>query len=137
MRTIVCGGREFADRKLLRSFLSALHADRPLSVIITGGAPGADRLAEEWARHNHVPTIRMDAHWAQQGKKAGVLRNQWMLDLCAPDVVVAFPGGNGTADMMRRTEAANVKLLLATRALMLADPPPLEHLSDDMEAPGA
>jgi len=31
-----------------------------------------------------------------------------MLDKGQPDLVLAFPGGNGTADMIRRAEAANI-----------------------------
>jgi len=51
-----------------------------------------------------------DADW-KLGKKAGPLRNQRMIDEGRPDLVVAFPGGKGTADMVRRAEAAGVKVL--------------------------
>jgi len=38
--------------------------------------------------------------WDELGKKAGPLRNQRMLDEGKPDLVVAFPGGGGTKDMV-------------------------------------
>jgi hypothetical protein len=108
MRVLVCGGREYEDRKRLRTALSQMHAETPFSVVIAGGAPGADRLAEEWARHNGLPTIRMEANWTRYGRRAGPIRNGWMLTHAAPDLVVAFPGGNGTADMVRQASAAGV-----------------------------
>ncbi|CAH1657736.1 conserved hypothetical protein [Hyphomicrobiales bacterium] len=111
MRVLVCGGREYANRKRLRSALSDMHKEAPISVVIAGGAPGADRLAEEWARHYGVPAIRMEANWTRYGKKAGPIRNQWMIDLCSPEVVVAFPGGFGTTDMIRRARSANIKVI--------------------------
>jgi hypothetical protein len=35
-----------------------------------------------------------------------------MLDEGKPDLVVACPGGRGTADMVRRTKAAGIELIL-------------------------
>lgn len=107
MRVLVCGGREFHQRAVLRKALSALEG---VSVIISGGAPGADRMAEEWARHQGIPTIRMDANWTRYGRKAGPMRNQWMIDLASPDLVVAFPGGHGTDDMVRRARVAGIEV---------------------------
>ena len=43
-------------------------------------------------------------------KSAGHIRNQVMLDKGKPDVVVAFPGGRGTADMVRRAEGAGIEV---------------------------
>ncbi len=57
-------------------------------------------MAGEWARERRRPEIRVPAHWESQGRKAGALRNRWMLDFCRVDRVLAFPGGNGTADMV-------------------------------------
>lgn len=49
---------------------------------------------------------------ATNGKAAGPIRNQRMLDEGKPDLVVAFPGGRGTADMVRRAKAAGVPVRL-------------------------
>ena len=54
-----------------------------------------------------MKNIRLD--WKKYGKKAGPLRNQQMLEEGKPDLVVAFPGGNGTADMVRRAKKANIE----------------------------
>jgi hypothetical protein len=48
------------------------------------------------------------ADWEKLGRSAGPIRNQAMLDEGRPDLVVAFPGHHGTADMVRRARAAGV-----------------------------
>jgi hypothetical protein len=54
--------------------------------------------------------------WDELGKKAGPLRNQRMLDEGKPDLVVAFPGGGGTKDMVRRAVKAGVSVHEVNRA---------------------
>lgn len=43
-----------------------------------------------------------------EGKAAGPIRNQRMLDDGKPDRVLAFPGGRGTANMVKLAKAAGV-----------------------------
>lgn len=47
------------------------------------------------------------ADWGRYGKAAGPIRNQEMLE-SGIDLVIALPGGRGTADMVRRAEGAGV-----------------------------
>jgi len=51
------------------------------------------------------------AKWSKHGRAAGPIRNQEMIDECKPDLVVAFPGGRGTADMVRRAKAAGIRVI--------------------------
>jgi len=51
------------------------------------------------------------ANWAELGRKAGPIRNQQMLDEGKPNLVVAFPGGRGTADIVRRARAAGIEVV--------------------------
>jgi ABC-type Fe3+-hydroxamate transport system substrate-binding protein len=106
MRVLVCGGRDFKDQVSVWETLLELHP----SVVITGGAEGADRLAYDWA-YPVVPTEVYKADWKKHGPSAGPLRNQKMLEEGKPDVIVAFPGGRGTEDMVRRAEKAGVKIM--------------------------
>lgn len=107
MRVLVCGGRTFGDYALLQSVLS----DLGVSELIHGGAPGADSLASEWARAVGVAEIVFKAEWNKHGRAAGPIRNQRMLTEGKPHRVVAFPGGRGTADMVRRAKGAGVEVL--------------------------
>jgi YspA, cpYpsA-related SLOG family len=104
MKLLVCGGRHYADRDAVFSALDRAHAKREITLLIHGAARGADTLGEEWAKSRQIPYLGHPARWTQYDKAAGGLRNQAMLNRWAPDGVVAFPGGTGTADMKRRAE---------------------------------
>jgi hypothetical protein len=95
-RILVCGGRDYGDTKAINRTLAEIEP----KCVIHGGARGADMLAGSWARRQGIPVIEVAAQWERYGKKAGYLRNRWMLELCAPDLVVAFPGGKGTRMMV-------------------------------------
>ena|SRR5688572_5874152 len=103
LRLIVCGGRDYADRAHVFAVLDDIHAKRTIALIIEGNATGADRLAREWAESRGVPCRTEKTNWIQLGRRAGPDRNAMMLSL-DPDGVVAFPGGRGTADMVRQAE---------------------------------
>lgn len=106
MRILVCGGRDYADYAKVDSILDTLKPTH----IIQGGASGADSLAWDYAYVNNLPCTRYPALWKVQGKAAGPIRNQRMLDEGKPDLVIAFPGGAGTADMVRRARKAGVEV---------------------------
>jgi hypothetical protein len=111
MRILVCGGREFNDSELLWSELDKIvQSVGTLSTIISGMARGADTLAVDYALANSLPIRKYPADWDRHGKAAGFIRNQQMLDEGNPDLVVAFPGGRGTADMVRRARKAGVEV---------------------------
>lgn len=103
MRVLVCGGRGFEEWSKVHRLLTEAKP----TVVIQGGAPGADRLAAKWADINGIPLVTYPALW-KQGKKAGPMRNAFMLADSRPDLVIAFPGGDGTADMVSKAEAAGV-----------------------------
>jgi len=108
---LVCGGREYSDRKHVFSVLDELHAKRTIGLLVHGNAPGADHLAEQWAKKRQVMYTGVPAPWKVLGKAAGPLRHSYMLDKSTPDVVIAFPGGTGTADMFGKAQRKNVTLV--------------------------
>lgn len=123
-RVLVCGGRHFDDRILVSRTLAPFKPVTALApsvhLIIHGAAPGADTLADEWANVFGVPSLAFPARWRQHGKAAGPIRNQRMIDEGKPDVVIAFPGGSGTADMVRRARAAGITVIEPTGRTALA-----------------
>lgn len=113
MRLLVCGGRDYTDAKALHARLDALVKERGrVSVLIHGAARGADSLASTWAEANGIPTLPFPADWSTYGKSAGAIRNSQMLTEGQPDLVVAFPGGAGTANMVRQARDARVRVIL-------------------------
>ena len=113
-RVLVTGGRDFADREAVFRQLDDLSAEHyPLRLcIVHGGCPtGADRWADEWARETASERAIYLADWQRHGRAAGPRRTQRMLDEGKPDLMLAFPGGRGTADMVRRALKARVHVI--------------------------
>lgn len=105
---LVCGGRYFRDRERAWAALDLLASQTPLAAIVHGSARGADEIAGEWAAARGVACVACIAEWRIHGRSAGTLRNAAMLRQYKPHLVVAFPGGSGTADMVRRALSAKV-----------------------------
>lgn len=82
-----------------------------ITEIISGMARGADSLAAEWATKFGFPLQKFPADWKKYGKAAGSIRNQQMLDEGKPDLVIAFPGGTGTRDMIKKANKAGVRVI--------------------------
>lgn len=115
MKLLVTGGREFADRDFVFACLDRADRKRTIMLLVHGAASGADTLADEWAVERGVARLPFPvtpAEWRALGRRAGPLRNADMLRLAAPDGVLAFPGGSGTADMVARARAAGVPVWL-------------------------
>ena len=110
MRVLVCGGRTFTDYHLLTKTL--LEIDPPVTVLIEGGATGADTLAHLWAVGQDLRTVTYGANWEKHGRSAGPIRNQQMLDEGKPELVIAFPTFNsrGTWHMVRIARKAGVEV---------------------------
>ena len=114
MRVLVCGGRNFDERELVWRTLDQYQENYGPLTVIQGGAPGADCWAREWAYGQtpvrEVTLVSVPADWEKWGSAAGPQRNHLMLDQ-KPDIVLAFPGGRGTADMIARAEQAGVEIV--------------------------
>lgn len=107
MRVLVCGGRNFSDTKRLFEVLSGYHKITPFTCLIHGAASGADTLAGKWASQIGIQIKAYPADWNKYGRSAGSVRNAQMLHDGKPDLVIAFPGGRGTANMIKLAKAAN------------------------------
>lgn len=123
MRVLVCGGRDLdaadvwnwlerfghqdAAYALRRSPSWHLVVNRErITTIIHGGARGADEGAALWGESEGVRVLTFSANWKKHGKAAGPIRNARMICEGRPHVAIAFPGGRGTADMVRQAEEA-------------------------------
>lgn len=122
MKVLVTGGRHFCDVARLWRALDRIDARvrgmnggvgiacviEGASDDVTGPYVGADWWAHQWARAHDRETNRYHADWTV-GRSAGPMRNTRMLGE-KPDVVVAFPGGAGTANMVKQALAAGIKV---------------------------
>lgn len=107
---LVCGGRHYDEPDYVHQVLDDLRIRGKIDVIIEGGATGADSLARIWAKSYGIHVATVTPYWDLNKNAAGPIRNSAMLKLL-PDLVVAFPGGNGTKDMVAKSVAAGVRVL--------------------------
>lgn len=111
MKIAVTGGRDYRNRARVYAILDAAVERLGMSFLMQGVADGADYLAWQWADERSFRCGSFPAHWDTDGKKAGPIRNQRMIDEGKPDIVIAFPGGRGVADMINRAESAGIRVI--------------------------
>lgn len=103
---IISGGRDFNDIEFMIDKLGKINDAFHITKVVHGAARGTDEIGGLWAKEMGIPVDEYaitNEDWKRLGKKAGMLRNQDMLDKAKPDGVVCFPGGRGTEDMYRRS----------------------------------
>ncbi len=106
---LICGSRDFDDWKAVREIVDALPKG---SIVVHGGARGADSIAHAIASQRSLEIRKYPAKWEQYGRAAGVIRNQQMLYEETIDRVVAFTynlaTSKGTKDMVERARKAGI-----------------------------
>jgi len=116
MRILICGDRNWTDRERIAMFLAPLGSD---TIIIEGGARGADTIAKEEAELRSFQVMEFPAQWNKYGKSAGPIRNKQMLDEGKPDLVVAFhndiKNSKGTKNMIKQAKKAGIKVILVEK----------------------
>jgi len=110
MIVLVCGGRDYRCYAHVAEVLDKLFKDYPDACIVQGGADGADRMAQIYCYNKGRPCLEMDATWDYYQRSAGRIRNGWMLKYVDVKMVLAFPGGSGTADMKRQASMQKIPI---------------------------
>lgn len=97
MKVLVCGSRDWMAKPPIATRLALLAAEEGKMTLLHGGAKGADRLARNVGCELGFEVIGFPAQWQLHGKRAGIVRNNEMLDE-KPDLVIAFQlnGSRGT-----------------------------------------
>lgn len=117
MVVLVAGDRNWSDWELFGKVLDLIHAKNPITLVVHGGARGADRMAGFWAALNKVPLRVYRADWGKHNKQAGPIRNRLMLE-SHPELqlVVAFHDSidwsKGTKDMVEASRRAGKSVLI-------------------------
>lgn len=109
---IVAGSRNFRDFELMKSKLDFLLQNKQSNrvIIVSGGARGADKLAEKYAKLRGLKIKVYQANWNKFGKRAGYLRNEEMAKVA--DACVTFWDGHssGTKHMIDLAQKYGLKL---------------------------
>lgn len=108
MRVVIFGGRDYANYRKFNEVMAKLDQTWGITTVIEGEQSGADTMARMWAlAHNK----KLDPYKPKRYDSVGMMtRNQMMITRGRPERGVAFPGGTGTADMIRRCRAHGIPL---------------------------
>lgn len=115
MKLIICGGRNYVFDSKDEAWLDMIRVTESVSLVIEGGASGADFCGRQWAKVRGIPVHTEAADWNQFGKRAGPIRNRKMAQLAEGCAI--FPGGKGTADMERAAREASLEIYIAPMRL--------------------
>jgi hypothetical protein len=108
MRYIFCGGRDYDNKQLVTMMAESLPE---YSILVNGGASGADWLAKEAGKALGLQVETYPAQWNTHGSLAGPMRNYLMSRLDDVALVIAFPGGRGTENMIAQAAMNNIEVL--------------------------
>ena len=106
MKLAIVGSRNFTDYKRLSRIIDEVKGE--ITLIISGGARGADTLAERYAKEKAIPYLIFPANWDRYGKGAGILRNQDIVDNAEAMIAFLAPESRGTRDSIKRAQAEHI-----------------------------
>lgn len=110
VKVCVCGSRSMALDDGDLDWLNHQVAIHQISLIIHGACPtGVDWHAGKWAKDRGIPIKAFPADWKKFGRAAGPIRNRLMAVEC--DMLIAFPGGTGTWNMISEARAISKPVL--------------------------
>ena len=106
MKLLVVGSRKIKDFDL-STYISA-----DVDIIISGGAEGIDRLAEQYADSNRLSKFILRPQYKRYGRSAPLKRNREMVEM-ADSVLVIWDGSSkGTLYTLEYTKKINKPLIL-------------------------
>jgi hypothetical protein len=104
----IVGSRDFDDyEKLKLAVLKCLSEwdfeIKEITYIVSGGAIGADTLAEKFAQEYNIPTKIFKPQYEKYGNSAPLRRNTEIVEFCTH--LIAFPSktSRGTIDTINKT----------------------------------
>ena len=124
MRVLICGSRTWDKWEPIRQYVDSLPEG---TIVIQGGASGADSIARACAIQRGLGVLPFPAHWRHSracysgckrpvGGRAGPIRNAQMIAIGRPDMVVAFvrdlTNSRGTKDMIAKAHAAGIPVMM-------------------------
>jgi len=89
MKLAIVGSRSFSDYILLKE--SILKSFPGVTIVVSGGAKGADQLGQKFAEELQLKTEIYLPDWKRYGKGAGIVRNELIVK--NSNAVIAFWDG--------------------------------------------
>lgn len=109
MKTIIAGSRGITDYQVFLE--NIVLCPWLITCVVSGTAPGVDRLGERWAEEYDIPIDRYPADWARYGRKAaGHIRNAVMAENAEAAFILWDGYSPGTANMMNTAKSFGLKI---------------------------
>lgn len=110
---IITGSRNWHDIRAIYAALDQEHQKNPITLLVEGGADGADDLGRRWAVKNGIAVDTIPAEWSKEGRSAGPKRNIAMLDKYPGARVLAFPlpESKGTVHCMKEARKRGMAVI--------------------------
>lgn len=114
MKIAIVGSRSFSDYSALSQYIKETIDITEVEAVVSGGANGADSLAERFAKDEGKQLLIFHPQWKKYGKQAGMLRNTQIVDKA--DIVFAFWDGvsRGTKDSIDKATNRGKKVYVYT-----------------------
>ena len=107
MYVAIVGSRTFTNYQLLKDKCLRVLSRSKNVTIVSGGAKGADGLAERFANEFKLPVIVIRADWQTHGKRAGMIRNGQLLSIASHVIAFWDEESTGTSHMILNAKKQN------------------------------
>lgn len=97
IKLAIVGTRTFNDYELMKAKLADITG---VSLIISGGAEGADTLARRYASEHNIEIVEFIPNWTEHGKAAGPIRNEFIVKACTHIVLFWDQKSPGTKNSL-------------------------------------
>lgn len=110
MKTIIAGSRHCTDPKILEVAIESCPFD--VTSVVSGQAPGADTLGEDYAKSHGLLLYCYPANWKKYGKSAGPLRNAEMANNAEALIALWDGKSKGTLNMIKHATKQKLKVFV-------------------------
>lgn len=108
MKVIIAGSRDIDDFSLVKEAVT--ESGFEITEVVSGKAPGVDKLGEQWAEQNDVPVKEFPADWKLHGKGAGPIRNVQMAKYAEALIALWDGQSRGTSNMIQNARAYGLEV---------------------------
>ena len=110
MRVRITGDRRFQNYEAFRKQCSYVLKNQTSILVLAGGAPGPDRMAERFCKERNLFLERHIADFELLKEKAEELRNEEMAQIADACIVFHHPSSRNSTTMIASAKRHNLKL---------------------------